>query len=121
MSVTAYVYAPLTSNVLIPPNHSNCDGGSQGMDCVKSGSENSAIRLYVSSNIKSVRFVRRDYCAPTCIQNYYKNAVRAELYGDYNMAGCYFGWVLYGHLLNPLTNQVWNVSGSKTVGYVVIV
>lgn len=114
----AYVYAPLTSTAYTPSGHSDCNGGSQELDCLKSGSQGSAVRLYVSSNIKSVRFVRTDNCAPGCSQNH-QNAVKAELYGDYNASGCYFGWVLFGHLQNPISNQVWNVSGSKIVGYVV--
>lgn len=118
MSVTAYVYAPLTSTAIVPGSHNYCNGGSQGLDCLKSGSQGSAVRLYVSTNIKSVRFTRTNNCAPVCSQDH-KNAVMVELFGDYNASGCYFGWVLYGHLQNPITNQVWNVSVTKTVGYVV--
>ena len=118
---TVYVYAPITSVAYLPHEGGggHCDpSGSQGLDCLKAGSQGMAVRFYASSNVKSVRFTQVNNCAPGCTQNY-KNAVKAELYGEYNASGCYFGWVLYGHLQSPISNQVWNGNWSKTVGYVV--
>lgn len=117
---TVYVYAPLTSTAYLTHNNGTgyCNGGSQGFDCVKAGSQGMAVRFYASSNVKSVRFTQTNNCAPGCTQNH-QNAVKVELYGNYNASGCYFGWVLYGHLQSPISNQVWNGNWGKTVGYVV--
>ncbi len=72
------------------------------------------------TSVKSVRFTQTNNCAPGCSQSH-RNAVKADLYGGYNASGCYFGWVLYGHLHSPISNGVWNLSGvgSIQVGYVV--
>lgn len=117
----AYIYAPFTSTGYNFSGHSACNGGALGqmLDCLKNGATGS-IRFFVSTNVKSVRLTRTDNCAPGCSQNH-RNAVKAELYGSVNASGCYFGWVLYGHLVSPIANGVWNLSGSGgiTVGYVV--
>ncbi len=117
---TAYVYAPLTSQVYLTHQGGGgyCNGGTAGFDCLQGGSQWSSVKFYASSNVKSVRFTQTNNCAPGCSQPH-RNAVKAELYSGYDASGCLFGWVLYGHLNSPIGNSVWNLNWGITVGYVV--
>lgn len=120
---TAYVYAPYSSYAKVWSGHSPCNGGYQSLDCALYNSGWSSLKLFVTSNVKSVRFTRTNNCAPGCSSNL-RNAVKVDLYNGYNATGCYFGWVLYGHLAWPIANGVWNLSSGNyswgvQVGYVV--
>ena len=121
---TAYVYSPITAWALVHDStHNACNGGYRMVDIAKWDTVWHSARLYVSNNVKSVRFTRTDNCAPGCNSNL-RNAVKVDLYGSTNASGYYFGWVLYGHLSFAIGNGTWNLAGSNysngvQLGYVV--
>lgn len=40
-----------------------------------------------------------------------KKSMKVDLYTEYDLSGCHLGWILYGHLANPISSGWRNLSG----------
>lgn len=127
MEEYVYVYSPFTAEVR--GLNTYCIDGSPhysgfsayGMCCpVDIGgtsyvSAGSSVLFYGSSNIGSIKTIRR---SDFCDGNYgspWEDAVFVELYRLSN-AQCYIGTLFYGHLSNRIANGVYNSVQGRVLG-----
>lgn len=90
------------------------------------GSASTAVKLYVSSNILSIRTIRTGpnddgdaLCAtaPPSGFEWVNEGVKVELYTGQNGGGTKVGTVFFGHLKSRIANGVYNSPNGIRIGY----
>jgi len=84
------------------------------------GSANEEVRLYVSTNILSIRTIQINYLCgtpPPAGFEWVNQGVKVELYTAPNAGGPLVGTVYYGHLVGRIDNGVYDTPNGKRIGY----
>lgn len=91
------------------------------------GPANSSVRMYVSSNIRSIRTIKTgpnddgdSLCgaAPPAGFAWVNEGVKVELWCGPSASGTKVGTVFLGHLKNRIANNVYNTPHGRILGYV---
>lgn len=125
-------------------NNNNCNNGGRCTDCGSIecrhntgitglccpvdilGSASTGVRLYVSSNIRSIRTIRTGpnddgdgLCrtAPPAGFEWVNEGVKVRLYCGYNAGGILIGTVFFGHLMNRIADGIYNSPSGRMMGY----
>ncbi len=116
------VYAPFNGNIwnldtyCAGGTHTNVYGlwGSRPADLF--AGQGTAVRLWVSTNVKSVNIQRCD-CVCRTDPSPWDDGINVAMFSGYNCTGSNLGTVAFGHLNNRHSNGYHNSPNGRIMGY----